>query len=260
MTGLVAEFAVEMAALSDPGTAREHNEDFCACAPASGLVAVADGVSGALGGETASRMAVEVTLRAFGEQPASVATPRRLARAAQQANIEVHEKSLLVPELRGMSTTLIAVAIEAGQLYAVHVGDSRLYLLRDGVLSQLSKDHTAAAEHVRLRGATDPSCVLTRSLGRELICPIDRISMPVAGGDVLLLCSDGLHRVLEEAEIGKLLRDADAASACKALIDSANGHGAADNVTAAVVRISGQIAGPPRRIGFARRVRQLVGI
>ncbi len=260
MTELFSESAFEMAALTDPGTEREHNEDFCACAPDAGLLAVADGVSGALGGETASRMAVEATLRAFCEQASSVPVARRLARAAQQANIEVHEKALFVPELRGMSTTLTAAAIEAGQLYAVHVGDSRLYLLRDGALEQLTKDHTAAAEGVRLRFAADPSCVLTRSLGRELICAVDRLSIPLAAGDVVLLCSDGLHRVLDHDELSTLLRGADAGSACRALIDAANARGTADNLTAAVVRITAAAPPRPRPPGFAQRMRQLVGI
>lgn len=260
MTELLPEFAFEMAAVSDVGTMREHNEDFCACAPEAGLVAVADGVSGAHGGETASRMAVEATLREFREQPGSVGAARRLARAAQQANIEVHELSLFVPELRGMSTTLTAAVIDGGQLYAVHIGDSRLYLRRGSTFSQLTKDHTAAAEHVRLGVVGDPSSVLTRSLGRELICALDRFSMPLLQGDLLLLCSDGLHRVLAETEIEKLVRGADAARACEALIETANRRGTADNLTAAVVRMTGPIPPRPRAPGLGERFRQLVGM
>jgi protein phosphatase len=260
VTELLPEFAVEMAAVSHVGTRRPHNEDSCACAPEAGLVAVADGVSGEKGGETASRMAVEATLRAFREQPGSVATPRRLARAAQQANIEVHELSLFVPELRGMSTTLTAAVIDRGQLHAVHIGDSRLYLLRGGACTQLTKDHTAAAEHVRLGVLGDPASVLTRSLGRDLICALDHISMPLLQGDLLLLCSDGLHRVLAESEMERVVRDADAAGACQALIDTANGRGTADNLTAAVVRITGPIPPRPQPAGLAGRLRQFVGM
>ena len=260
MTELLPEFTVEMAAVSDAGTERERNEDSCACAPEAGLVAVADGVSGAQGGETASRMAVESILRGFREQPGSVGTSRRLARAAQQANIEVHELSLFVPELRGMSTTLTAAVIDRGQLHAVHVGDSRLYILRGGVLSQLTKDHTAAAEHVRLGVLGDPASVLTRSLGRELICALDRISMPLLQGDLLVLCSDGLHRVLAEREMERLVRGADATSACQTLIETANRRGTADNVTAAVVRMTGPIPPRPRPAGLGDRFRQLVGM
>jgi PPM family protein phosphatase len=260
VTELLPEFAFQMAALSDAGTARERNEDCCACAPEVGLVAVADGVSGARGGETASRMAVDAILRVFREQPGSLGTGRRLARAAQQANIEVHELSLFVPELRGMSTTLTAAIVDKGQLHAVHVGDSRLYLLREGAMAQLSKDHTAAAEHVRLGVMGDPSSVLTRSLGRDLICTLDRISIPLLQGDALLLCSDGLHRVLADPEMERLVRGADASLACEALIEAANHRGTSDNVTAAVVRITGPIPARPRSPGLRDRFRQLVGI
>ena len=260
MTGLVHECAFGMAALSDVGTQRQRNEDSCACAPDLGLVAVADGVSGGQGGDTASRMAVEATLRVYRELPPSLGPAKRLARAAQQANIEVHELSLFVPELRGMSTTLTAAAVEGGSLYAVHVGDSRLYLMRDGTLSQLTKDHTAAAERVRLGVVGDPSSVLTRSLGRDLICSLDRFSMPLLQGDVLVLCSDGLHRVLAEVEILTLARGAAAAEACAALIETANRRGTPDNLTAAIVRMTGPISPRPRAPGLGERFRQLVGM
>jgi len=129
------EYAFETAALSDVGSGRDHNEDYCGVLIDSGncgVVCVADGVSGSEGGETASRMAIEVTLRVWRELPVDLSPARRLARAVQQANIEVHELSLFVPELRSMATTLIAVAIDRGEMTAVHVGDSRLYLVRGG--------------------------------------------------------------------------------------------------------------------------------
>jgi protein phosphatase len=256
--GILPEFAIEMAAVSDVGTARGRNEDSCACVPELGLVAVADGVSGGLGGDTASRMAVEATCRAFREQPASLPMVKRLARAAQQANIEVHELSLFVPELRGMSTTLTAAVIDRGQLFAAHVGDSRLYLLRGGALSQVTKDHTAAAEQVRIGVRGDPSSVLTRSLGRDLICALDRIFLPLLQGDALVLCSDGLHRVLTDAEMEALLRGADAAAACRALIDAANSRGTPDNLTAAVVRMTGPIPPQERPPRLGERILKLV--
>jgi len=260
VTELLPEPAFEMAAHSDRGTERERNEDSCACAPEVGLVAVADGVSGALGAETASRMAVDALAREYRSLPASLSTARRLARAAQRANIEVHELSLFVPELRGMSTTLTAAVVDGGQLHAVHVGDSRLYLIRRGAVSQLTKDHTAAAERVRFGVNGDPSFVLTRSLGRELICTLDRITMTLQEGDLLLLCSDGLHRVLAEQELEQVVRDADASQACRALIETANGRGTPDNVTAAVVRMIGPISPPARAPGLAERFRRLIGL
>src|SRR5262245_13251341 len=145
---------LELAAVSDAGTEREVNEDHCGSfveSPHCGLVAVADGVSGYEGGETASRTAIEVLLRSYREQAASLSPAKRLYRAVQQANIEVYELALVVPELRGMATTLTAVAIDGVQLAAAHVGDSRLYLARAGEIVQLTKDHTVVAERRRLR-------------------------------------------------------------------------------------------------------------
>jgi len=256
---IVTDVSIEMAAATDTGTSRARNEDACACVPELSLVAVADGVSGGRGGDTASRMAVEAATRAYREQPASLPAGKRLARAAQQANIEVHELSLFVPELLGMSTTLTAAVIDGGQLVAAHVGDSRLYLLRGDLFTQVTKDHTAAAEQVRLGVKGDPSMVLTRSLGRDLICALDRITLPLVQGDVLLLCSDGLHRVLTESEMAGLLRGADAAGACRALIDAANARGTLDNVTAGVIRMAGPVPAQQRPAGLGEKLLQLVG-
>jgi protein phosphatase len=266
-----AERTYDLAALTDKGTERPHNEDACGLAFESGacaVLAVADGVSGNEGGETASAKAVEVLLRSFGEQGAQAPALKRLGRAIQQANIEVYELALAVPELRGMATTLTAAAIDGGTLAAVHVGDSRLYLLRDGVLSQLSKDHTVTGEQVRLglmseeKARKDPRrSVLTKSLGRELIVAADRFTAPLRQGDALLLCSDGLCNVLPEAEIAALLGDQElgAAATCRALLDAANRLGTYDNLTAAVARLTGPLPAAVEAKGLGERLRSLVG-
>ena len=260
----------ELAALTDVGTEREHNEDSCGSLiegqdAARGVLVVADGVSGTEGGETASRMAVESTLRSFSEQGEGIAAAKRLRRAVQCANIEVYELALAVPELRGMATTLTAVTLERGELSVVHVGDSRLYLLREGRLTQLSKDHTVAAEQVRLgllseaRARKHPGrSVLTRSLGRELIVSLDRISLAAQDGDSILLCSDGLYNVIDDSEIASLLRaPGSAQDACRELIDAANRRGTVDNVTAAVARIRGSVAPARPPAGIGARLRRL---
>lgn len=259
--------ALDVAVLSDTGTSREHNEDTCAalCERRDCAVAVvADGVSGGAAGELASQMAVEVLLREFRDLGSSQPAGHRLYRAVQQANIEIYDRAIAVPELRGMSTTLTAAAVEDGALTAVHVGDSRLYLLRAGTLTQLTKDHTVAAEKARYgllskeraRTHVDRS-VLTRSIGRELIVSRDRITQPLEAGDTLLLCSDGLHGILDEAELGRIVAEGAAAAACRALIDAANARGTPDNLSAAVVRVlevpaeraaAGRLAAAMRRI------------
>jgi|HubBroStandDraft_5_1064220.scaffolds.fasta_scaffold98871_2 serine/threonine protein phosphatase PrpC len=246
-------FELEVATLTDIGTERENNEDRCGElleSPACGLLVVADGVSSAEAGETASQTAVAATLKTFGEQPAGISTPKRLYRAVQQANIEVYDLATVVPELRGMTTTLTAVVVDRGELTAAHIGDSRLYLLRDRRLTQLTKDHTVAGEKARMglmsksRAREHPDrSVLTRSLGRELIVPIDRLSNRVYRGDALLVCSDGLYNVLDEEEMASLLAEGDAVAACRSLIDTANKRGTLDNVSAAVLRV---VAGPER--------------
>ncbi len=258
---------LDVAVLTDVGTGREHNEDSCGlvhegerCA----VVVVADGVSSSAGGEVASALAVETLLRAFQERRPDESAVR-LYRAVQDANIEIYDRSVVVPELRGMATTLTAAVVDDGHLTAVHVGDSRLYLWRDGALTQLTKDHTAAAEKVRLglmgkeRARSHPDrCVLTRSVGRELIVSRDRVSQLLRQGDALLLCSDGLYNVLEDDELAALVAGKSSAEACQALVAGANARGTPDNLTACVLRVLGPVTPRPESPGLGQRLRSLI--
>src|SRR5690242_7678371 len=235
----------ELALLSDIGCARSNNEDFCAHSiesPSEVVFAVADGVGGYEGGEVASQMAVEITLAAYRENPPSLGPAKRLYRAVQRANIEIYNRALTVPELRRMATTLTAAALADGILYAVHVGDCRLYLLRGGRLQQLTKDHTVIGEKVRLgliserdaRGHPERSA-LSRCLGRELIASLDRITIPLRANDQVVLCSDGLHGILEDRDIDRFSRGLAPPAACRKLVEEANARGAPDNVTVAML-------------------------
>ena len=236
---------VPFAISTDTGTERQHNEDACGSyceGPTHLVLAVADGVSGEEGGEIASRTAVDVTLRAYRESPPEWGPGKRIYRAAQQANIEIHDRAMVVPELRRMSTTLTAIVIDAGMLYAAHVGDSRLYLIRDGSISQKTKDHTVAGDRRRMgllsaRAAQEhpERSILTRSLGRELIAALDRISLPLVRGDLLLVCTDGLYNVLADDELREAASGKDVAAACASLLELANARGTYDNLTAGVV-------------------------
>lgn len=229
--------------LSDVGTNRSNNEDFCAHyieAPDAVLFAVADGVGGYEGGEIASKMAIEMTIKAYTESPREWGAGKRLHRAVQTANIEVYNFALTVPELRRMATTLTAVAVESGVMNAAHVGDCRLYLLRAGKITQMSKDHTVVGERVRMglmseeRAKNHPErSALMRSLGRELIASVDRITMPLRKGDELIVCSDGLYNVVEPGEMVALTREFSTEEACKKLIRNANSRGTGDNLTVA---------------------------
>ena len=267
------EWALEVAALTDVGTQRDHNEDACdtyvegdACA----VAAVADGVSLGAAGEVASGMAVEVLLRAYREEGATGPAGQRLYRAVQQANIEIYDRAVAVPELRGMSTTLTAAVVDRGELTAVHVGDSRLYLLRGGEVLQLTKDHTVAAERVRMKllsrekaRAHPERSVLTRSVGRELIVSRDRLTRRLEQGDVLLACTDGVHGVLDDGELPGLVAGRDAAAACRAVVAAANARGTPDNLSAAAIRIVGPTpgdrAGAPGGEGLRERFGRLLG-
>jgi len=233
----------ELALLSDIGTNRENNEDACGHLVESSsevVLVVADGVGGYHGGEVASQMAVEVTLETYHEAAASLGPAKRLQRAVQRANIEIHNKALAVPELRRMATTVTAAVISGGMLHAVHCGDCRLYLVRSGRIQQMTKDHTVIGERVRMgllsekeaRQHPDRSAI-SRCLGRELIASLDRLSMPLRVADRIIVCTDGLYGVLEDRELEHLCRGLNPADACRRLIDEANARGAADNVTAA---------------------------
>src|SRR5258708_1497244 len=184
-----AEQAFELALLSDVGTARPDNEDSCGHfveSPDSVVFAVADGVGGYEGGEIASRMAVDILLDAYRENPADWGAAKRLYRAITRANIGIHDKALTVPELSRMATTMTAVAVEKGIMSAVHIGDCRLHLIRQSPISVVTKDPTMVADRVRMgvmtaeRARTHPERgMLLRSLGRELIATIDRITLPL---------------------------------------------------------------------------------
>lgn len=261
--------AFDLAALSDVGTKRSHNEDSCGHlieSADSAVFAVADGVGGYEGGEVASSMAVEITLQAWRDSPSAWGAGKRLFRAVQQANIEIYNRALAVPELRGMCTTLTAVAVERGVVSAAHIGDCRLYLLRGGKMVQLTKDHTVVGERVRLGLLSEEEArnhpqrsSLQRSLGRELIASIDRITMPLVRDDRLVLCSDGLHGVLRDHEIAKIVNEADATSGCRQLIDAANQRETRDNLTAAVLRMIAETGQTPSVNGWRNRIGRLFG-
>jgi len=263
----VADF--EIAVLSDIGCARSNNEDFCGHAiesPREVVLAVADGVGGYEGGEVASQMAVEVTLAAYRESAPSLGPAKRLYRAVQRANIEIHNRALTVPELRRMATTLTAAVVADGALYAVHIGDCRLYVIRGARIQQVTKDHTVVGERVRLGLISEKDArnhpersALSRCLGRELVASLDRITMPLRAADRVIVCSDGLHGTLEDHEIDHLSRNLSPAEACRKLIGEANERGAADNVTVAVlIARNGSTTADLPAAGWRERIRSLL--
>ena len=260
--------AFELALATDVGTERDNNEDahgFHVEGADSVVFAVADGVGGYEGGEVASRMAIDVTLETYRGFPATWGPAKRLARAVQRANIAIHDRALVVTELRRMATTLSAVSITAGVLNAVHVGDCRIYLIRSQRITQLTKDHTVAGQRARIGLLAKEQLrqhpergMLTRSLGPELIAAIDRFATPLLQHDALLIASDGLHATLTDDELLAVIAERSAAEACRTLIETANRKGTGDNLTAAVYR---QTAPLPvsRQGGLRARLATLLG-
>lgn len=263
----IASSSFNIALLTDVGTNRDNNEDSCGHWVESGdtvVLGIADGIGGYEGGEIASRMAIDIILESYRESPVAWGPAKRLIRAVQRANIEIHNRALTVPELRRMGTTLTAAVVSGGMLHAAHVGDCRIYLVRRGRVTQITKDHTVVQERVRMglmtqaRARNHPErSALTRSLGHELIVSVDRITLPLVQHDRLIVCSDGLHGVLEDHELESAIRGSTAETACRQLIDLANQKGTADNLTAAVFTmdaVTGHQAASP---GLWRRLTRI---
>jgi protein phosphatase len=155
-----------------------------------------------------------------------------------------------------MATTLTALVVDGSRAHVAHVGDSRLYLIRNRRVLQKTKDHTVAAGRQRI-GLLDAAgakehpgrSVLTRSVGKDLIAQVDRITFSIEAGDVLVLCSDGLYNVLPDDELKEAVLDKEPTSACAAIIRAANTRGTPDNLTVAVVQVVGG-PGPSERSGW----------
>ncbi|MEA2475250.1 MAG: family protein phosphatase [Thermoleophilaceae bacterium] len=232
---------VEKATLSDVGRARQSNEDsFFERSP---LFAVADGMGGARAGEVASRMAVE-ELAAMDDSGARA--EERLREIARGANRRIYEMAQADSEHAGMGTTFTAVLVTGREVAVGHVGDSRLYRLRDGTFERLTDDHSLVEELVR-QGKLTPEeaevhpqrSIITRALGPEGDVQVDTFTHAAKDGDVYLLCSDGLSGMVSDDAMAQILtRSASLEEGARALIDAANANGGKDNITAVLFRMA----------------------
>lgn len=253
--------------VSDVGRVRTNNEDSFRIVDALNLFILSDGMGGEAHGEVASAMAVEtvekyctnpepskedsgVTLHGTAPDNWSPQT-KILQNAVFQANFNIHQSALKHPERRGMGATLTAGWLNGNKMSLAHVGDSRAYLLRTGNLQQLTNDHSLVAEQVR-RGIltrqqaeeSEMQSVLLRALGANADVEVEVDEIDVMPRDVLLLCSDGLTRMVSEPEIaGKLQAETDPQNAAQKLVDLANERGGMDNVTVIVARIQDENKG-----------------
>jgi protein phosphatase len=226
---------------SDTGRQRRGNEDaYFARAP---LFAVADGMGGAQAGEVASHLAVEVLEQGLPDAGGSV--EERLRARVQEANARINELGRVDDERAGMGTTLTAAYVGEDELSIVHVGDSRMYRLRDGTFERLTDDHTLVEELVRSGKLTPQEAdqhpqrsIITRALGPEAGVQPDTHTWPARDGDVYLICSDGLTSMVPETRVGELVQSASSlSSAGRALIDAANAAGGRDNITVVLFRL-----------------------
>ena len=243
---------LRVGAATDVGLKRSQNEDRFAIWNAEGaqaatrgvLLVVADGMGGAQAGEVASQLAIECVLKTYREGANSILDD--LEHAVETANHVIHEHSLAHPELHGMGTTCTAVVVRGNEAYFAHVGDSRAYRVRQGEIEQLTADHSLVAQLVEHRHLTpeqakvDPRRnVVTRSVGVGSEVDVDAAAVndPLQQGDTLVICSDGLHTLVDDREIAQLAAGADVRVACDQLIALANERGGHDNITVVIGRL-----------------------
>ena len=246
---------LEFAQVSDPGRVREHNEDYLghvlpqtqAEARTHGwLFALADGVGGQDRGEVASSTAIETVISGFREARAGEALVSLLPRLVETANTRVFEAGLSVgPAGRSIATTIVTCALRFDRAIVSHVGDSRCYLIRGGDAVSLTRDHTVSSEQLRLGlissrelREVNTSRLLSRALGNEMFISVETNEHHVYAGDVLVLCSDGLHNSISATEIADIANHrSDLQAAAADLVALAKERDGSDNISVQMIRI-----------------------
>lgn len=249
--------AIEMVALSDSGRVRRNNEDAVCVNPQLGLALLADGMGGHNAGEVASNMAITAIgselEHALRKLPPHLSAAHHRARTHEmlgdvilRTNAAIRMAAQSNPKLAGMGTTLVAVQFHDDNLVVAHVGDSRLYRLRDDFLTRLTRDHSLLQEQID-KGMIAPAearfaqhrNLVTRALGVAPSVAIELNDYGVLPGDVYLLCSDGLSDMAEDHEIAAIMTEfsANAQLCARQLVEIANEHGGRDNVSVILVKI-----------------------
>lgn len=253
---MASSLVLHIAARTDTGLARAHNEDAIAVDAENGIVALADGMGGYNAGEVASRLAVDgvtrylvAQLQGSGERFFSNPLPlsQIVTAAVASANDEILHTARTQPQLSGMGTTLVAAVFYQDRLVLTHLGDSRCYRLRNGTLTQLTHDHSQVQEQVDAgllpadwaRHAPHKN-LITRALGVAEQIEVDIAEHALAKNDLYLFCSDGLSDMLTDATLAGMLQsdDGDLDLLAAALIQAANLEGGRDNISAVLVRVA----------------------
>jgi serine/threonine protein phosphatase PrpC len=251
-------------AYSDVGREREQNEDAHLVDDDLGLYVVSDGMGGHAAGEVASATAVTAVGRVIRSAQAQVEQARRgeldaeqlralVEQAVQAASSEVYQLACTNRARSGMGCTLSMLLVAGARAVLAHVGDSRIYLVREGHASQLSVDHTLGQELVRAGHVSSTQAkehpyahVLTRSVGTQPAVQVDTLVFDVLPGDRFVLCSDGLSNYIESLEwLARQLGQQDFEASAEELVSYANQAGGKDNITAVVVRIDAKAPGAP---------------
>lgn len=248
------QLGLEVVGRSEVGRVRLSNEDSYGCDLRHSVFVVCDGMGGHAAGEVASKIAVDTVLSYFRDKEPLAADAalfdaplgaQMLSDAVNKANENILDYAQGHASASGMGTTLVAARFDDGKFTIAHVGDSRIYLLRNDTLLQLTEDHSLVMEQVRrgimtLEEARHSTAqhIITRALGTEDNSPPDLAEFPAEPGDVLVLTTDGVLRHLEDPQIHEVLRDAPSLqAACDRLIDLAIDAGGEDNATCVLIRV-----------------------
>jgi protein phosphatase len=261
---------LEIGGSTDKGKVRSENQDaYCTIIPpvappgVAGVLAVADGMGGHQGGATASRIAIETVVELFTENDLDPdatlmgsSNSNRVSGAIRLGNVRVRDMASS-PQLAGMGTTMTVVSLKGRTLSVGHVGDSRAYLVRNGGTVQLTRDHSWVAEQVASGDMTAEEAesdrrrsVLTRAVGIEADVTVDQSDVDLEPGDLIVLCSDGLHGRVSDSEIARVASENSPERTAKELVRLANAAGGQDNITVVVGRVIDQE--PPK--SFIKRL------
>jgi len=236
---------VRSCAISDVGKKRQKNEDSYLINDELHLFIVADGMGGHAGGEYASRIAITTIEDSFKNSAIDSDDEEKLLESAiKVAGQKIVSKAEEDRSLKGMGTTVIALHLSEKRAILGHVGDSRAYLFREGVLEQITEDHSLVNEQVKSGLISEEEAknhqfknIITRSLGVTSEVEVDLVSKKLKVGDTFLLCSDGLSNLVDIQEMEKELRERETVLAAKAMVDLANKRGGDDNITLILVEV-----------------------
>lgn len=246
-------YTLEVASLSHVGKVRSYNEDSLFADAESGIAAVADGMGGRRAGEVASRLATEaassVLKRRLSQAASEAGAPplvQWVEEALAQANRAILDKARQQPGYEGMGTTLALALFQADRVAIGHIGDSRVYRLRDGRLQLLTRDDTLLQDQletglisVRDAGGSQNRHLVTRALGMEESAPAHAVEEAVSDGDMFLLCTDGLNDLVEHDDIELIVRSlaTNLPLAAQHLVQCANDNGGYDNVSVILLKV-----------------------